>query len=392
MKGLAWTSFAAGILLLAGCGDNEAKRFGYKGLDLEDSEPMFFSTGPTVTNWVPARVLSVCENYPLAAAESNLVAQVGVIVPGEEFAAVPEGYAQQDAEPWFTTWTRPRTAFGLEGVTGFLSHFDEDRKVWTTSEAYFSSYWKTEDEALAALAKLRVALAEGYGVKKFHDFDKCWVAEYVRLRVMGVVGQKADGRWSCMLDIQDKNRPGCGPWEPLEEQQERRNHYDYVKAMKVWRADVAKALADNHALVEKSRTDAGLAGLADAPDWQLQDGQSGAAPCMVRVVGGYFTNSLESAWTEKLAVVKDGLGLAPATDAETQQGRDGAQYRGAVMQDARYDVRLDMLYAPEPPADASAETNAVAAAEAAPRGQWRILCFERLQPGITIPARPVLAK
>ena len=52
MKKISWMA-AAGALLLAGCNDNEAEKFGYKGLDLEDSEPMFFSTSPAVTNWVP---------------------------------------------------------------------------------------------------------------------------------------------------------------------------------------------------------------------------------------------------------------------------------------------------------------------------------------------------
>ena len=52
---------AAMAALFAGCFKNEAERFGYKGTDLADDDKMFFSTGPGVTNWVPARVLSVCE-------------------------------------------------------------------------------------------------------------------------------------------------------------------------------------------------------------------------------------------------------------------------------------------------------------------------------------------
>ena len=64
---------AAMVALLAGCGENEAKRFGYKGVDLSDDDNMFFTTGLAVTNWVPARVLSVCEEYPISPDEAALI-------------------------------------------------------------------------------------------------------------------------------------------------------------------------------------------------------------------------------------------------------------------------------------------------------------------------------
>ena len=82
---------AAAAALLAGCA-KEAERFGYKGADLAEEEPMFFSTGPGVTNWVPARVLSVCEEYPVSAEEAALVAAAGVITPSETLEKIPEGY------------------------------------------------------------------------------------------------------------------------------------------------------------------------------------------------------------------------------------------------------------------------------------------------------------
>lgn len=392
MKRLMMWTATAGALLLAGCGDSEAKRFGYKGLDLEDTDQMFFSTGPAVTNWVPARVLSVCENYDLSAEEQKLIAAAGVIMPGDEFAEIPAGYTKQDDEPWFTTWTKPTQAFGLDGVAGFLSHNDEDRKFWTTSEGYFSSYWKTEAEALAALAKIKEALRAGYGVKKFYDFDKCWVAEYVRLRVMAVVGQKADGRWSCMLDIQDKNRPGCGAWEPIAEQQERRNHYVYTKAMRAWRAEVAKVLAENHTRVEKSLAEAGLTGLGEgASEWQATERQPGNVPCMARWIGGALTNSFDEAWSEGLARIQASLGLAPTAEPVEQKNEEGSLMRAVEMQDARYDVRFDavLMPAPEPAVTETADAEAPAAQ---PKGEWRILCIERLQPGLALPARPVLEK
>ena len=65
---------AAMVALLVGCGENEAKRFGYKGVDLSDDDKMFFTTGLAVTNWVPARVLSVCEEYPISQDEAALIA------------------------------------------------------------------------------------------------------------------------------------------------------------------------------------------------------------------------------------------------------------------------------------------------------------------------------
>lgn len=375
-------------LILAGCSDSEARRFGYKGLDLEDGDPMFFSTGPTVTNWVPARVLSVCEDYDMTAEELKLISAAGVIMPSAEFAEIPADYQKKDEEPWFTTWAKPVQSFGLDGVAGFLSHFDEDRKVWTTSETYFSSYWKTEAEALTAMGAIKAAIREGYGVKKFYDFKGCWVAEYVRLRVMTVVGQKADGTWSCMLDIQDKNRPGCGQWEPVADQQERLDHYRYTKAVKAWRAEIAKVLSDNHAAVEQAKAAEGLTGFAEASGWSMIERPDDKRPCLFQQAGGTFTNALDEAWAEKLALVKASVGLAPAEEPTVQKTEEGAEVRTAIMQDARYDVRLDVALLPD---DAPTSVDA-AAAEPRLHGEWRVLCFERLQPGMNLPPRPTLAK
>ena len=212
---------AAMVALFAGCGENEAKKFGYKGVDLSDNGKMFFTAGLAVTNWVPTRVLSVSEEYPMSPDETAVIAASGVITPSDSFEKVPDGYAKASEEPWFVTWTKESENFGRKGVNGFISHWDEDKNVWETSETYFSSYYSDEASALAALAETRKAFAEKYSPKRFHDFDKCWIAEYLRLRVMCLVGQKPDGTWSCMLDINDKCRPGCGQWEPVELQAER---------------------------------------------------------------------------------------------------------------------------------------------------------------------------
>ena len=174
---------AAAAALFAGC-QKEAERFGYKGVDLADDDLMFFTTGPTVTNWVPARVLSVCEEYPMSAEESALVVAAGVIAPGEPLEKVPEGYAKDSDEPWFAMWRKEAENFGRKGVNGFISHWNEDKNVWETSETYFSSYYPDEAGALAALAETRKIVGSQFSPKKFYDFDKCWVAEYLRLRVM----------------------------------------------------------------------------------------------------------------------------------------------------------------------------------------------------------------
>lgn len=394
LKAMSWL-MAAGALLMAGCGENEAKKFGYKGLDLKEADPMFFSTGPTVTNWVPARVLNVCEDYSFSDDELKLLAAVGVITPGDELAEIPAGYAKQDDEPWFTTWTKDNTAFGLSGKAGFISHYDEDRQVWMTSESYFSSYWSTREEALAALGRLRSALEDKvYGVKKFHDFEACWVAEYVRLRVMGVVGQKADGSWSCMLDIQDKIRIGCGQWEPVGEQQRRRNQYVYAKAVKQWQEETKKILDDNHARLEKAFADTAQARFAAPLDWQMVDFSEG--PRYIAVSVGTFTNALDEAWTAQLDEIRAVLGLSPAEDAVNRSEDGDVQLVSAEMQDARYDVRLDMtLSRDEDDAVAAPEGDAAAPEEpdaSEPRGRWRRVVVERLPEGVVLPARPVLQK
>jgi hypothetical protein len=89
-----------------------------------------------------------------------------------------------------------------------------------------------------ALETMKKTVAEKFAPKKIYDFHNCWVAEYLRMRVMCVVGLKADGSWSCMLNIQDKNRAGCGQWEPVEAQQERLDEYKYRKAVKAWKEAV----------------------------------------------------------------------------------------------------------------------------------------------------------
>ncbi|MBP5285439.1 MAG: hypothetical protein ILO34_04945 [Kiritimatiellae bacterium] len=366
-KALAFSAIAA---ILAGCaGKNEAELFGYKGADLEDGEMSYFTTAPTVTNWVPSRVLNVLEAYGLSKEENDLVALAGVVQPGEPLAEIPAGYGKSAEEPWFTTWTRETESFGKKGVAGFISHFDEERGQWETSETYFSSYWPSKDEALAALDSLKAEISSKCAPKRYYDFDSCWVAEYVRLRVMGVVGQKADGTWSCMLDIQDKNRPGCGQWEDPGAQSERLADYKYRKNLAAWKAAKDKAVLGNHEKVEAMRKERGIELFGDsARAFDADDGRK------VYVRGGYFdmSNAVEEAvWREKL----EGLEKATGTEFSgeiSKRDHDGKySVWGAGWSSDIYEVRLDMAF----PADGE-------------KGEWRELCFEIVQDGFSIPPRP----
>jgi len=377
---------AAAAALFAGC-QKEAERFGYKGADLQDDDKMFFTTGPGVTNWVPARVLSVCEAYPVSAEETALVAAAGVITPSESFEKVPDGYAKSVEEPWFVTWTKEAENFGRKGVNGFISHFNEDKKVWETSETYFSSYHKDEASALAALADLRKTVGEKFSPKRFHDFDRCWVAEYLRLRVMCLVGQKGDGTWSCMLDIQDKNRPGCGQWEPVPAQEERLAEYTYRKAFAAWKEAKKRTLDENHAVVEKLREKRGVPLFGEgARAFESEDGR--LATLATGVFAADATSDRAAIWGERVKAVEEATGVKISDEPAVQELPSGYVVWGAGASDEIYEVRIDVAF--PPPAAAGEEA---AEGEGAPEtepasGEWRALCFERLQPGFALPPRP----
>ena len=386
--------FAAVAALVAGCAKNEAERFGYKGADIADDDNMFFTTGPTVTNWVPARVLSVCEEYPMSPDEAAIIEAAGIIAPGEPLEKVPEGYVKDSDEPWFAMWRKESENFGRKGVNGFISHWNEDKNVWETSETYFSSYYPDEAGALAALAETRKIIAEKFSPKRFHDFDKCWIAEYLRLRVMCLVGQKPDGTWSCMLDINDKCRPGCGQWEPVEAQAERLAEYKYRKAMVAWKAEKAKVLEANHAAVEKIRTEKGLALLDGAREFESEDGRKAyirVGTCDAAAV----TNKVEF-WKEKSAALAAATGVAFDGEPTTEDVPSGYTIMGATASNDIYDVRLDIAF--PPPAEVGEESdksaekaegdNADEEPAQKPPVEWRELCFEKMQPGLAIPPRP----
>lgn len=379
---------AATAAFVAGCGENEAKRFGYKGADLQDDAPMFFSTGPTVTNWVPARVLSVVEDYPMSPDEEALIAAAGVVTPSGTFEKIPEGYSKSVDEPWFANWTKEAENLGRKGVNGFIAHFNEDRNVWEAGETYFSSYYPAEAEALAALAETRKLIGERFHPKKFYDFDRCWVAEYLRLRVLCIVGQKADGTWSCMLDIQDKNLSGCGQWEPVDAQEMRLAEYKYRKAVKAWSEAKAKVLADNHEVVEKARRDKGLALLGE--NARLIDSGDGRKALMAfgSCDAASVTNRMEF-WKARADALAAATGVVFEGEPAVEEVSPGFALWNISAASDLYEVRLDMAFqSAEEKSEEEAKPDGEQEPAASPIVEWREICTEKMQPGFEIPPRP----
>ena len=369
--------------IFAGCSDepvrvpSEAESFGYKGHDLEDpDDKMFFTTGPGVTNWVPARVLTVSERYEFSTNELALIAAVGIITPGSPLEKIPEPYVEKSKEPWFTTWSKDSEAFGKKGVCGFISHYNDAKKIWETGEPYFSTYYEDKDAALKALAELESSVA-AFGPKKFHKFDDCWVAEYVRLRVMGLCGQRPDGTWTCMLSINDKCSYGCGPWEPVEAQQSRVDDIAFKAEVKAWREIVDKKVKENHEAVQELIKTRNIPMFGEGVEPQpTGDGR------MVYVRAGAFPMSnvvAEVVWKEKSGELTKASGVN--LEVVPVQQEDYGMYDIWFVWSSNdlFVVRLDMAF-PKP------STNEVERANA--HGEWRQLCFENILPGFEPPPPP----
>jgi hypothetical protein len=376
---------AAAAALVAGCG-KEAERFGYRGADLDDDQ-MFFSTGPTVTNWVPMRVLSVIEDYPITEDEAALIKAAGIIEPSASFETIPEGYEKMSEEPWFVTWRKEAENFGIKGVNGFVSHYNEDKKVWETGETFFSSYYGDEASALVTLAKLKSEVSKRFSPKRFHEFKNCWIAEYLRMRVMCLVGQKPDGTWSCMLDIQDKNRPGCGQWEPPKAQAERLADYRYRKDLAAWKELSSKQIAGNHEAVEKIRAERGLELFGESNGrFSAAEGRTGYQRFGARPAGE--VSSREDLWKERLGLLVKATGVELSGEPSVQDSPSGHSVWSVTGSNDIYEVRLDVAFPPE-----KAQEGETAAAEGeepppAPYAEWREVCVEKILPGFEVPPRP----
>ncbi len=382
---------AVALATAVGC-QSDAERFGYKGVDLEDQMNLtYLALSPTVTNWVPERVLTVFEKYDLTEDEKGVVKAAGVLMPGSNYATFPEGYQETTKEPWFSLWTKSVTSFGLDGTVGILAHYNEVRKEWETSESYFSSYWKTKDEALAALANIESQLATSHKVKMFHKFTDCWVAEYVRLCVIGVVGQRADGSWSCMLDIRDKCRSGCGAWEPVAQQQERLNQYVYMKELRAWNAELAQIWAKNAEVVAKLAAEKKLPGFENASE--PIDGDGGrkyrfvSGDCEPLAVGASVETAIANLWTNKVQEVTKALGEKFTGEPMKETFGAADQCWRAVWRGSLYEVGLEIVM-PAPRENTAAEGESPAPA----RGAWRIFYTEAAQPQMVFPPKPQLKK
>ncbi len=384
MKTLKFMLVAAAAAVFAGCAQKtEAEKFGYRGMDAEEDDLVPLIVG-TVSNMVPSRVLNVCESYEFTADERAVMAAAGLVESMAKFDKLPAGYVVKKAEPWFSTCTKDAEAFGLKGVAGFICHVDEDDGSCETGETFFSTYWPSEAEAVKTLADLRAKFAAEMKPKRFWDFDKCWVAEYVRLRVLCVCGLNPEGKWTCMLDLQDKQLDGCGSWEPVEAQRVMLARHRHDKALRAWEAAVAKTLDDNHAAILKAR---GVA--SDGGRWR-----SGAASCRSREDGGEFVaagGAAEDVWKSAVSNLSaaTGIEMDGAMPLPESVSCDCAFWRTAWT-NAHYVAEMTLSCPTNvPSAVAETEKSEPDASEPPPpRGFWRCAVRERLQPGFELPPRP----
>ena len=388
---VALAAFAAVAALFAGCRKSEAELFGYKGADLKKSMSdgeSFFMVAPGVTNYLPRRVLSVWEKYDFEPCETALVAAAGIVQPSETLARIPAGYAKLSEEPWYTTWSKDSEAFGVKGKVGFVSHFDEDAGKWETGESYFTTHWKTREEALAQLERFAGLVTLEYGAKKLYRFNDCWAAEYRRLRVLGAVGQNALGLWSCMISIQDKNLPGCGLAESVEVQQEMLDRHLYEKALKKYEKDVNEIIESNHAKVEARRKERSLTALEGEAEWARRGEIVYSAD-----VGGALAPSVDfgnieafrdARWNEIVSKVEKAFGVSCPTGAvERTVFEGGLEERSFRAGNDLYDVRVSALFPPE-----KTEENEKRFPPEAFNGEWRIHAVEKLLDGAKLPERP----
>ena len=348
----------------AGC-QKEAEKFGYTGYDLQETDNLYLTTQAGVTNWLPARLLTVCEQYEITDDEKRLVEAAGVVWSGEPLKEIPAGFGKRDDEPWFVTWVKEVTAFGMKGTSGFISHFDEDRGEWQVGEAFFSTYWKTMDQAQAAAAELEKKIAD-FNPLKIHRLDAGFLAEYRRMRVIVVCGQRASGDFSCMLQFQDKNRSGCGQWEPIPEQEERVRAAKYMKALKAWRAAAGEVVLKNHAKVGELGKAKNLELFGEEASWF--DSGDGSYVCCLS--GQFDPKETEPRkfMEEKVAFAARVTGTtAGEIESAGAEGEGAAPtYYSASWKGDLYEVRVDV----------------------AASGMWRILCSEVLQEGFELPPRP----
>lgn len=395
------TMLSMAAAAIAGCAPapepTEAELFGYRGEDAASTAKTYIVQATGVTNWVPERVTSVIEQYDFTSDELALVEAAKVLMPAAEYADF-EGMDKAADEPWFTTWTRAVEAFGYKGTAGIIAHYNEDRKIWETSESYFSCYWPTREQAIAAQSRIRASIEKQFNPKKFYDFTDCWVAEYVRLSVLCAVGQKADGNWSCMLDLRDKCTYGCGPYENVEVQHDRLVRYRHKKRCAAWRKQVAAIYAQNHQRVKAAADAAGFTASVEGTEWAapaeshpytlVAYGQFDAGDCSLT----NLSEQVKTVWNARREIAQKAFGTSLPAIEEVRPSEEccPAGWLGAAGTNALYEVRLDMVV-PQA-AEGCCDGQEDAQCESEPSAQWRLMAIERLQPGLELPPMPQLGE
>jgi hypothetical protein len=202
---------------------------------------------------------------------------------------------------------------------------------------------------------------------------------------MCVVGQKAGGKWSCMLDFHDKCESGCGPGEDVESQTARLKAWKYARALKAWKAAVEAAKAKSHSIVMDAMKAASLPGYPNAVDVATSTdglpvkavfGQASAveSDAAAEAVG-------RQVWAERVADVAKSLGLAFGGSPEVQTVDGAGILLGADWQNEFFAVRLDVAvpYPFKPESGGETVLREV---------QWRIVFCELVHKSVEIPRRP----
>lgn len=377
----------AACALVAGCAKkSEAEKLGYRGNDISKMQS-YFTIDCVVTNWVPIRLFEVVEDYALSTNEIAILNALEMTLPGSTLKELPKDYGEDEVGPWLTAWKKDAAHLGFKGSKGFFSHFNEDTGAYETGEAYFSSYWKTREDALAAQEKMKAIFAETFNPLKIHTFPDAWIAEYLRLRVMCAVGKRPDGVWSCMLSLADKANEGCGVWEPYALQQERKDEYLFNKAMQAWRATVAELRNKNRKECIAALKAKGYPG-EEGLNWSPYDDGSHTY-CEVETFG--MTNAVEQIWADLAKRLKIGYGLKLPEKPEVQDVGNGySVWVATVTNDTPYEARVDIAVPPKELVDQ--ETTEGEDEIAAPVAQWRLIIHEKLLPGNELPPRPERGK
>jgi hypothetical protein len=372
MKGIGFGALFATVLVLAGCGDREGRRFGYKGSDLDNDEKMYFALG-SATNWLPARALMTNErDYPVGDREKALVAEMKLIAPGEALDRMPEGYSRRDVEPWFDTYVRESEALGFKGYAGAILHFDVDARLYRVGESFFSVYVDSEAVAMDASRRMKAEFAAKCNPLKIYDFAGSWVAEYLRYVVICAVGQRADGRWTAMLSVRDKLVDPSLAWVPVDEQKEILADDRYARKMAVWTKENAEAMAKNHETVMAKAKERSLP-LFDGAAWS----QAGEGPYVCEGEGAFdgAVENVEEFALGRFAEIAAKCGATFSGEVKVEDLGDGVKSCSLMAETDLFVLKFGGEFG------MPKESGGV-------KSMWLYCCEEKRQDGVVFPSRP----